>query len=66
MDTLGSHRSIYNESGHNDVRVLCIGRHCREDNDWKSVYKRAYKIPCHTKLQEFQYKFLTDILINNY
>ena len=54
------------EHDHNDVIVPRIGRHCPEDIDWKSVYKRAYKIPCNTKLQEFQYKFLNDILLNNY
>ena len=53
------------EHDHNDVIVPRIGRHCPEDIDWKYVYNRAFKIP-NTKLQEFQYKFLNDILINNY
>ena len=52
------------EHEHNGVPR--IGRHCPEDIDLKSVYKRAYKIPCNTKLQEFQYKFLNNILLNNY
>ena len=54
------------EPDHNDVIVPRIGRHCPEDIDCKSVYNRAFKIPCNTKLQEFQYKFLNYILINNY
>ena len=54
------------EHDHNYVIVPRIGRHCPEDIDWKSVYNRACKIPCNTKLQEFQYKFFNDILIINY
>ena len=54
------------EHDHNYVIVPHIGWHCPEDIDWKSVYKRAYKIHCNTKLQKFQYKFLNDILIDNY
>ena len=32
------------EHDHNVVIVPRIGKHCPEDIDWKSVYKRAYKI----------------------
>ena len=53
------------DNDHTFIVVPPIGRHCSEDIDWKSVYKRAYKIPCNTKLQEFQYKLLNEMLIYN-
>ena len=34
--------------------------------DWESVYVRANTYPCSTKAREFQYKFLQDILVNDY
>ena len=33
---------------------------------WSNVYRRANKVPLDTKTKEFQYKFLHDLLANNY
>ena len=56
------------EHNRDDIVTPRIAKYfMHHDNiDWKSVYKRAHKIPLDTKVQEFQYKFLNDILINNY
>jgi hypothetical protein len=35
-------------------------------SEWKITYENLYKCIECTRLQEFQYKFLNDILINNY
>ena len=35
-------------------------------DDWKSIYRRANTYPTSTKTREFQYKFLHDILVNDY
>ena len=37
-----------------------------ESTDWCKVYERANKIPIDTKIKDFQYRFIHDILSNNY
>jgi hypothetical protein len=36
------------------------------NNDWSIQYLNAQKIPIDTKTREFQFKFLHDILVNNF
>ena len=37
-----------------------------ENIEWDHVYQRIYSCTISSKLQEFQFKFLHDILVNNY
>ena len=44
-----------------------VTKHIREDNDmiWKEVFKTA-QTPIDVRIRDFQYRFLHDILVNNY
>jgi len=52
----------------NSVEVPAISRFLssKEEVDWSDVYSYVYSCTSSTKLQEFQFKFLHNILVNQY